>query len=154
MSTFRLGKPGRDMSTFRLVSSWSDRQQEAKDFLWDLLTEREPHECISHKEMPSREDHDAFVEAWFFKYRFYYLIEHDGEWVGALNVTNRGELGIQLLKRFQGMGLGSRALEMFMARHSFPVVANINPANHRSQAFFAKHGFKPLKVVYERETNT
>ena len=117
--------------------------------LYWLLGERTPTQSISHKEMPSYNDHKAFVKS--RPYAGWYLVatDEDQEVVGTVYITGRNELGISIFNKFQGKGYGKAAIREIMALHEGPYYANINPANEPSLFFFDEClGFKLLQVTY------
>lgn len=117
------------------------------DMLYNLLKEREPHQSISHKEMPTIEQHAAFIRT--NPYLNWYIVMVDGEPVGAVYLTRQREIGIAIFKQYQGMGYGKsavRALMFLWPGEKF--LANINPANQASIAFFAKLGAKHIQNTY------
>ena len=126
------------------------------EFLYTLLAERPRANWISHEGMPSKEDHQAFVDA--NPFRYWYLIETQSGYVGALEVTDRNEIGIAILNAHQGRGLGREALAQFLATHQpLPPIkavrnghwlANVAADNHGSKLFFKAMGFKKIQETY------
>src|SRR5882724_9540483 len=78
----------------RLVDIYTDIHQ-ALPLLWRLMEEREPHENISHKRMPTWREHEDFVCS--VPYAAWYLI-CDEEPVGGVYLTRQREIGIGVLK--------------------------------------------------------
>jgi len=124
-------------------------------FLYELLEEREPWQSISHKEMPTHEDHATFV--WSHPYTVWYIItaaDNDHgipQEVGSIYLTYNNEIGISILKAYHGLGYGKEAVELLMDLYKGPFLANINPNNEPSCAFFESLGFKLLQVTYSHE---
>jgi RimJ/RimL family protein N-acetyltransferase len=116
--------------------------------LYRLLEERDPETNISHKEMPSFEEHVRFVAK--REYLAWYLIEHDGEYIGATYLTRAREIGIFLFKAHQGKKLGRKAVEMLMERHPGKFLANMNPSNSKSARFFRNLGFDFIQCTYAK----
>lgn len=113
-----------------------------------LLAEREPHQSISHRRMPTWGEHVAFVES--RPYTAWYVAEVDGAPVGAVYLTRNDEIGVSIFAEHRGRGLGRQAVEALRARHPRPrYLANINPANHQSIAFFERMGFRHIQNTYE-----
>lgn len=114
--------------------------------LWELLKERDETVNISHREMPSYQEHVRFVrsmpyEAWFF-------IEENGL-VGACYLTRQNEIGVQVFKAHQGKGYGKAAVNTLMKMHgSRRYLANVNPRNERSSALFMGLGFSLKQHTY------
>ena len=80
------------------------RQVEIEDaeFLLELLTEREGHVNISHKSTPSWEEHVNFIKS--KPYDHWDIIFYDNEKIGNIYLTDREEIGIFILKKFQSKG--------------------------------------------------
>ena len=116
--------------------------------LYALLAEREAHQNISHKEMPSLVKHTAFVQS--NPYAAWYLVtpEWADVFVGSVYLSKQNEIGIFIFKAFQGHGYGKAAVEALMAQHKGPFLANVAPGNLASQMFFEKLGFKTIQVTY------
>lgn len=135
----------------------------AVDILWEMLEvrseERDPLVNISHRSLTSRTEHEAFVSSNTFP--IWYLVRSDGEWLGYVSLTERNEISIMLLPWGRGKGFGARVLRKFIAEvEPFPAkpsvrsghfVANINPANERSQRLFRRAGFELIQHTYRLE---
>lgn len=121
--------------------------EDALQILYDLLAEREPHHSISHKEMPSFEQHKRFVGS--VPYLDWQLIEADGQYVGAVYLSKQREIGIGILKAHQGNGYGIAGVQAMMERWPGKFYANINPYNTPSIALFQKLGAKYIQKTYE-----
>ena len=114
--------------------------------LYDLLREREPVVNISHIEMPTWQQHLAYIAS--EPYPAWYLIEVD-KFVGAVYLTDRNEIGVFVLKTHQGKGHGPKAVKLLMELHPRDrFIANINPGNERSIKAFTKLGFTHIQNTY------
>lgn len=127
--------------------------------LYDLLAERTPEQSISHKKMPTWEEHLEFaeryrprgpLERWSDSYLGWYLVDPDANTpflAGAVYLTVRAEIGVSIFKRSQQQGFGSAAIRLLMQRHGpdHRYLANINPANDASRKMFEKLGFKTIQ---------
>lgn len=119
-------------------------------FLYDLLAEREPHQNISHREMPSFEQHQDFVDS--HPYKAWYLICADGDPIGATYLTKQNEIGIFIKKDYQGNGYGGHAIRQVMKMHpAEQFYANIAPGNTRSIAMFDKLGFELIQFTFVKD---
>lgn len=128
-----------------------------KKILFDLLAERPSSAFISHKNMPTWEEHCAFVAN--HPYGVWYLIEGDeqGEVVGSVYMTKPprpsvagNEIGIFIFQRFHGRGLATRAVKLLMEKHgSQRYLANIAPTNEASLELFKGLGFTLVQHTYE-----
>lgn len=137
------------------------------EILYQLMIERPEYARISSVENPTIADHEAYVKR--HPYRYWYMVKASKlnvpgapflNWgtVGSIYATMNNEIGISILERFQGLGLGPQALAMFISSHA-PLghipgqraaqwLANINPHNPRSQKMFQNAGFTLLQYTY------
>lgn len=147
----------------------SEHPDHAK-ILWDLLAERTPEQSISHKGMPTWEEHLAFVErmapipatefgsdVYYAEIRFgepryqdWYLVEVDGAVVASIYLSGcRNEIGVSVFREFRGRGHGSEAVRLITQKFGpAKYLANINPANEPSRKMFEKLGFKKIQETY------
>lgn len=125
------------------------RVENSEKLLYDLLSEREQIANISHKKMPTWEDHCAFVAS--HPYREWYVIVSDTtKLVGACYLSRQNEIGVFVFKAHQGKGYGTFAVNALRLRHPDErLLANIAPGNKTSHVMFQKMGFKPIQVTYE-----
>lgn len=114
--------------------------------LYDLLKERPAYANISHKKMPTFQEHVAFVKR--MPYDAWYIIRTAKMNIGSIYLTERSEIGIFIFKSFAKLGYGTQAIELLRARHDGPLYANIAPENFASQAFFQRNGFKKIQETY------
>lgn len=120
-------------------------------FLFDLLKNRNSNANISHKKMPSYDEHKKFVKS--KPYSKWYIIKYEKEKVGSIYLSKQNEIGLFLKPDIQGKNIGSKALEIFMKKHPKKrFLANINPKNKKSIKFFQKHGFKLIQFTFELES--
>jgi RimJ/RimL family protein N-acetyltransferase len=116
--------------------------------LWQLLSERTPEVNISHKAMPTWEQHVAFVAS--KPYAHWYMVDAgEDDFVGAVYLTHQREIGVGILKRYQGRQYGPMAVRLLMERHPGRFLANVSPRNFRSQELFREMGFQILQFTYE-----
>lgn len=129
----------------------------ACDVMYALLTEREPNQSISHRYMPSREEHQAF----FNKpgYRAWYVICDGATAVGSVYITVRNELGISVFAAHRRKGyatfavkqmryIWSKTLSSLSGNHPKAFFANVNPDNAASIAFWKAQGFRHVQNTY------
>jgi len=133
----------------------------AAGVLYALLKERthEYESNISHHSLPSWEDHKHFVER--RPYWLWYLISNEDQWLGAISVSLRNEIGIGVFRTYRDQGWGKKAvrklLEEIKAKQEVPGIrrgqlsANINPNNERSIQMFESLGFKLVQQTYVYE---
>jgi hypothetical protein len=117
-------------------------------FLYTLLGERHPNANISHKKMPSYNEHVKFVTS--KPYSKWYVINYQNQSAGSIYLTKNDEIGIFIKKGFQGIGLGNLALHLLIKANPRPrYLANVNPKNLKSIEFFKKNQFKLIQYTYE-----
>ena len=121
-------------------------QPDRYDILYRLLAERQPHQNISHKSMPTWEQHCAFVDG--EPYQGWYIIDYNGP-AGACYLTYANEIGIQLFEHSQGLGLGPMAVQELMRIHGpRRYLANVAPGNARSAVMFKNMGFEMIQRTF------
>ena len=121
-------------------------------FLFDLLKQREGIVNISHKSLPTWEEHVEFIKN--NTYQSWDIIWVDNVRIGYIYLTDRDEIGIFLDKKFQSNGYGSIAINEFMKKNGKKrYLANISPTNYKSIQFFGKHGFTHIQNTYHRKIN-
>ena len=125
-----------------------------RDMWWlpyELLREREPHQNISHKSLPSWHEHCSFMEGKPYL-SWHWFNAADRYPAGCVYLTRRNEIGIAVLKRYRGQGLAKSAVEELMSRHvGERLLANIAPGNDASLLLFRGLGFGgPIQVTLER----
>ena len=120
------------------------------EFLYNLLLERDSRVNISHKKMPSYDEHIKFVLS--KPYTKWYVVNLDGKKVGSVYLSKQDEIGIFLKKDIQGKGLGKYTLNILKKKNPRKrFIANINPKNKNSAKFFRQNGFKLIQHTYELE---
>ncbi len=141
----------------RLVDVYSENVSEA--VLYWLMFERPQESFISHQKLPTQEQHAAFVRGRPFRY--WYLLQEMETYVGAIECTDRNEVGVAVFKTHQRKGCAREALKLFFATHeplpAIPAVrngnwlANIRIDNESSKAFFRSIGFSPLQETWVQQ---
>lgn len=130
--------------------------------LYELLEERTPEQSISHKAMPTWEEHLHFVERyrprgpierWGDSYLDWCLVDNFESIVGAVYLTSRYEIGVSIFRKCQRRGFGQSAVTMLVQKHApLQFLANINPANEASRRMFEKLGFRTIQHTLALET--
>ena len=121
-------------------------------FLFDLLKQREGIVNISHKSLPTWEEHVEFIKN--NTYQSWDIIWVDDVRIGNIYLTDRDEIGIFLDKESQSNGYGSIAINEFMKKNGKKrYLANIRPTNYKSIQFFGKHGFIHIQNTYHKKIN-
>jgi len=120
------------------------------DFLYNLLKERDSRANISHKKMPNFKQHEKFILS--KPYSKWYIIQNFEEDVGSIYLTKDNEIGIFLIKKMHGKGIGHIALRLLIEKNPRSrYLANVNPKNKKSIQFFKNNGFKLIQHTYELE---
>ena len=118
------------------------------EFLYKLLLERDPIANISHKKMPSYEQHLKLLKS--KPYSKWYIIWNNEQRIGSIYLTKQDEIGIVIKKEFQKGGIGKMALQLIINKNPRQrYLANIATNNDKSKRFFEKNGFKLIQHTYE-----
>jgi RimJ/RimL family protein N-acetyltransferase len=133
-----------------LVSVYMMDEMEAYGQLYAMLSKRPSVANISHKKMPSFAQHREYVKS--RPYQVWYLLSDvPRNWVGHVYLTERKEIGVQILQAYQKKGYATSAVRQIMTHNTGPFYANINPRNRASIAFFRKLGFHIISSTYKLE---
>ena len=117
-------------------------------FLYELLKNRKQNVNISHKQMPTFNQHIKFVLS--KPYSKWYVIIFKNQKIGSIYLSKQNEIGIFLVDEIIGKGLGIKALKLLMEKNpKSRYLANINPKNSKSIKFFEKIIFKLVQYTYE-----
>ena len=117
-------------------------------FLFVLLSQRKPSENISHKKMPTFDQHVKFVMS--KPYAKWYVIFLDQNRVGSIYLTPQNEIGIHVIEEIRGKNVAKEAMSILMKKNPRSrFLANINPKNTKSIKFFTKNGFNLIQNTYE-----
>ena len=117
-------------------------------FLYDLLKNKDSNANISHKKMPSYDEHVEFVMS--KPYTNWYIIEYDKKNVGAIYLSKQDEIGISVNNDYEYDQIAKHALKLLMKLNQRKrYLANTSPKDVRSQEFLLKNGFTGLEYVYE-----
>lgn len=130
---------------------------ESCKILYDLLSERTPEQSISHRKMPTWDEHVEFFNS--RPYKEWYLIQNKRieyepecsviEQVGSCYLTKQNEIGIFIFNKHQGNGYGKASVKELMTRNDGPFLANINPRNFVSQGMFESLGFERIQETFK-----
>ena len=117
-------------------------------FLYDLLKNKDPNANISHKKMPSYDEHVEFVMA--KPYTNWYIIEYDKKNGGAIYLSKQDEIGISISNDYEYDQIVKPALKLLMKLNQRKrYLANTSPKDVSAQEFLLKNGFTGLEYVYE-----
>ncbi|MBI3255107.1 MAG: N-acetyltransferase, partial [Nitrosarchaeum sp.] len=97
-------------------------------FLYESLKNRDPKANISHKVMPTYQEHIQFVKS--KPYKVWYIIYFGNAKAGSIYLSKQNEIGIFLLKKYQGKNIGQKVLQLLMQKNPQKrYLANVNPKN-------------------------
>jgi len=117
-------------------------------FLYELLKSKDPNANISHKKMPSYDEHVKFVMS--KPYTNWYIIEYDKKNTGAIYLSKQDEIGISINNDYEYDQIAETALKLLMKLNPRKrYLANVSPKDKNSQKFLLKNGFTGLEYVYE-----
>ncbi len=120
---------------------------ESLNILFNLLLERPKSFNISHRKMPTWEEHRKFVAS--KPYLAWYIIDADPGYVGAIYLSEGREIGVGVFKDHQRKGYARRAIKKLMRLHPGKFYGNVAPDNHGSKTLFQNLGFKHIQSTYE-----
>ena len=117
-------------------------------FLYELLKNKDSNANISHKKMPSYDEHVEFVMS--KPYTNWYIIEYDKKNVGTIYLSKQDEIGISINNDYEYDQIVKPTLKLLMKLNQRKrYLANTNPKDVRAQEFLLKNGFTSLENVYE-----
>lgn len=119
----------------------------ALEILYELLKERPSEANISHRSLPTFEQHRQFVTR--RPYIAWYLIEEAETFVGSIYLTKLREVGIFIFQAHQRKGHACAAIKMICEKHPGKLLANVAPGNESSHALFARLGWRVIQHTYE-----
>ena len=110
--------------------------------------ERDLRQNISHKKMPTYNQHVSFVSS--KPYSKWYVILYGANKIGSVYLTSQNEIGIFIKKSFQNKKIGNTALcRLIQKNPKRRYLANVNPKNTKSIKFFKDNGFKLIQYTFE-----
>lgn len=133
---------------------------DALSTLYAIFLERPKETWISTTEIPTTEQHKAFVDS--KPYYVWYLMHsaQDG-FVGSIYLGHDNSIGVAVLRAHQRKGYGSSAVRQLMEKHeplpglpsrrSKHFVANIAIGNTASAKFFERLGFSTIQTVMAKK---
>ena len=121
-------------------------------FLYNLLEKRNPDLNISHKQMPTLDEHKEFVLS--KPYTNWYIIKKNNDKIGAIYLSKNDEIGISILENFEFYEIAKESFKIIMELNPRKrYLANVSPKNKSSQEFLERNGFMGLEYVYEFKNN-
>ena len=117
-------------------------------FLYDLLKTRDPLASISHKKMPSYDEHVNFILS--NPYAVWYIIEYEEEKTGSIYLSKQDEIGISLVDNSLYDKIGKSVIKLLIKNNPRKrYLAKTSPQNKKLQNFFINNGFTGLEYTYE-----
>jgi GNAT superfamily N-acetyltransferase len=117
-------------------------------FLYNLLKERDSKANISHKKMPTYNEHLKFLKS--KPYNKWYIAKYGALKIGSVYLTSQNEIGIFVKKSHQNKKLGGIILSQLIQENPRKrYLANVSPKNTISKKFFKSHGFKFIQKTFE-----
>jgi RimJ/RimL family protein N-acetyltransferase len=122
-------------------------------FLHNLLAQRNSKINISHKRMPTWEEHVRFVKS--KPYSKWYIIYNKDEKIGSIYLSKQSEIGIHLLKKYEKESIHLESIKKLMVLNSkIKFRANVSPKNKNYIMLFEKLGFEMVQHTYELDLRT
>ncbi len=126
-------------------------------YLYELLTERDSSITITQKQSPTMIEHVNFVKNQIASisgdktkiiqenmdpYNGWYVITSEFDDLGSIWIEDDGNIGLQIQKKFQKIGIGVVAFEIIQKIHKKDrYKTTVSPTNHDSIIFCEKMGF-------------
>ena len=120
------------------------------EFLYKLLSERNQITFISHKKMPTYEEHVKFIES--EPYSKWYIIQIDDKKIGSIYLTKENEIGIHFFTQYEESERFQNVIkEFFLKEPQDRFVMNVSPKNEQYIDLAKKLGFHLVQHTYERD---
>lgn len=117
-------------------------------FLYELLLERDPKINISHKKIPTYQQHKKFVNS--KPYLKWYVIYFKDIKIGSVYLSQQNEIGIHVKKKWNDESTLKIVVKLLMQKNpKNRYLVNINPKNKKLIRFFKNQGFKLIQHTYE-----
>ena len=139
-------------------------------YLYELLKERDASITITQKNLPSLKEHKNFVEnqlrsingnrkniekAGLDPYDGWYIITSDATDLGSIWIEEDGNIGLQVQKKFQKIGLGVIAFKKIQKMHKKEnYKTTVSPNNNESIKFCEELGFTLKEKTRDRNIYT
>ena len=117
-------------------------------FLYELLKTKDPIANISHKKMPSYDEHVNFILS--NPYTIWYIIEYEGKKIGSVYLSKHDEIGISLVDNSLYDKIGKSIIKLLIKNNPRKhYLAKVSPRNKKLQNFFVNNDFTGLEYTYE-----
>ena len=119
-------------------------------FLYELLLQRKKIVNISHKKMPTYEEHVKFIES--EPYSKWYIIQIDDKKIGSIYLTKENEIGIHFFTQYEESERFQNVIkEFFLKEPREKFFMNVSPKNEKYIDLAKKLGFHLVQHTYERD---
>ena len=139
-------------------------------YLYELLKERDASITITQKNLPSLKEHRNFVEnqlrsingnikniekTGLDPYDGWYIITTDATDLGSIWIEEDGNIGLQVQKKFQKIGIGVIAFKKIQKMHKKEnYKTTVSPNNNESIKFIGELGFTLKEKTRDRNIYT
>jgi hypothetical protein len=122
------------------------------EFLFNLLQKRDLKVNISHKKMPTYNQHIKFLKS--KPYSKWYIIILEKQKIGSIYLSKQNEIGIFLMKSWDIDDIRLKSLIILMKKNPRKrYLANVNPNNKKLISFWKKNNFSLVSYSYELDQN-
>ena len=119
-------------------------------FLYELLLQRKKIVNISHKKMPTYDEHVKFIES--EPYSKWCIIEIDDKKIGSIYLTKENEIGIHFFTQYEENERFQNVIkEFFLKEPREKFFMNVSPKNEQYIDLTKKLGFHLVQHTYERD---
>ena len=139
-------------------------------YLYELLKERDASITITQKNLPSLKEHRNFVEnqlrsingnikniekTGLDPYDGWYIMTSDATDLGSIWIEKDGNIGLQVQKKFQKIGIGVIAFKKIQKMHKKEnYKTTVSPNNNESIKFCEELGFILKEKTHDRNIYT
>ena len=117
-------------------------------FLYELLKTRDPLANISHKKMPSYDEHVNFILS--NPYSIWYTVVYESKKIGSIYLSKQDEIGISLVDNSLYDKIGKSMIKLLIKNNPRKrYLSKVSPQNKKLQNFFVNNGFTSLEYTYE-----
>ena len=125
-------------------------------FLYSLLKDREY--SISHKEIPSFEEHSSFVKN--HPYHKWFIVKNQSYLIGSIYIHKDNSIGLDIINQFEllipdilyFLEKRYKPLPYIKSVRSKNFFFNISPQNHKLQNLLVSLGYEISQISYEKKS--
>lgn len=117
-------------------------------FLYELLKERKPSTNISHRKMPTFNQHLNFVLS--KPYSKWYIIFNKNKKIGSIYISKQDEIGLHIKNLKWQKQIAEITIKLLKQKNPRDrYLVNINPKNKKMLNFYENNGFKLIQHTFE-----